>query len=155
MHPSPAKLLQKHKLLSKLSGQVVWNLAEEAGADASQLEAFMDFFEAQKARAVALLEALADDPDAWLILELDEASPACPACTRLAGLAVPATHPDMPDYLPPFGLGCPLTGRPGRPDPAQVRAAASLPPAPVHRLCCDQRPLTLLLAELTRAADAS
>ena len=155
MHATSAELLQKHKLLSKLSGQVVWHLAEEAGADASQLEAFMDFFEAQKARADALLQALAEDPDAWLILELDEAAAACPACTRLAGLAVPATNPDRLDYLPPFGLGCPLTGRPGRPAPAQARAAAALPPAPVHKLCCDQRPLTLLLAELPRTDDAS
>ena len=115
----------------------------------------MDFFEAQKARAAALLKALADDPDAWLILELDAQKPACPACSRLAGLAVPATHPDILDYLPPFGLGCPLTGRPGIPDEAQAGAAASLPPAPVHKLCCDQRPLTLLLAELARTADAS
>ncbi|OLN24751.1 hypothetical protein DVDV_3960 [Desulfovibrio sp. DV] len=148
MHPTPAQLLQKHKLFSKLSGQVVWNLAEEAGADESQLDAFMAFFEAQKERATALLEALARDPDSWLILELDAAAAACPACTRLAGLAVPATHPDLLDYLPPFGLGCPLTGRPGLPAQAQDRAAASLPPAPVHKLCCDRRPLTLLLAEL-------
>ena len=148
MHPTPAQLLQKHKLFSKLSGQVVWNLAEEAGADESQLDAFMAFFEAQKARAIALLEALARDPDSWLILELDAAATACPACTRLAGLAVPATHPDLLDYLPPFGLGCPLTGRPGLPDQARDGTAAPLPPAPVHKLCCDRRPLTLLLAEL-------
>ena len=57
MHAPPAQILQKHKLFSKLSGQVVWNLAEEAEAGESQLDAFMDFFEAQKARAVALLEA--------------------------------------------------------------------------------------------------
>ncbi|KHK01128.1 hypothetical protein [Desulfovibrio sp. TomC] len=155
MPPTPAELLQKHKLFSKLSGQVVWNLAEEAGAGASQLEAFMDFFEAQKARAAALLDALARDPDLWLILDLDAAATACPACARLAGLAVPATHPAMLDYLPPFGLGCSLTGRPGSPDQTQAGTAASLPPAPVHKLCCDQRPLTLLLAERTPAADAS
>lgn len=155
MQPTPAKLLQKHKLFCKLSGQVVWNLADEAGADANQLDAFMDFFEAQKARAAALLEALGRDPDVWLILELDDPQTACPACSRLAGLAVPATHPDILDYLPPFGLGCPLTGHPGLPDQAQARAAASLPPAPVHKLCCDQRPLTLLLAELARSAAPS
>jgi hypothetical protein len=155
MHATPSELLQKHKLLSKLSGQVVWNLAEEAGADQSQLDAFMDFFEAQKARAAALLEALARDPDGWLILDLDPAAAACPGCARLAGLAVPGTHPALLDYLPPFGLGCPLTGRPGIPDAAQAKAAASLPPAPVHKLCCDSRPLTLLLAALPRPADAS
>lgn len=154
MHATPAQILQKHKLFSKLSGQVVWNLAEEAGAGEGQLDAFMDFFEAQKARAVALLEALARDPDGWLILELDAPAAACPACSRLAGLAVPANHPELLDYLPPFGLGCRLTGRPGIPDQAQAAAADALPPPPVHKLCCDARPLTRLLAELPDAADA-
>ncbi|HML56601.1 MAG TPA: hypothetical protein PKC79_21085, partial [Solidesulfovibrio magneticus] len=126
MHATPAQILQKHKLFSKLSGQVVWNLAEEAGAGESQLDAFMEFFEAQKARAVALLEALARDPDGWLILELDDPASACPACARLGGLAVPATSPALLDYLPPFGLGCRLTGRPGIPD--RTQAAAVLPP---------------------------
>lgn len=152
MHANPAQILQKHKLFSKLSGQVVWNLAEEAGAGEGQLDAFMDFFEAQKARAVALLEALARDPEGWLILELDDPAAACPACARLAGLAVPAASPALLDYLPPFGLGCRLTGRPGIPDRQQ--AAAALPPPPVHKLCCDARPLTRLLAELPDAADA-
>ncbi len=151
MPATPAQILQKHKLFSKLSGQVVWNLAEEAGAGEGQLDAFMDFFEAQKARAVALLEALARDPDAWLILELDAPAAACPACSRLDGLAVPATSPELLDYLPPFGLGCRLTGRPGIPDRKQ--AAADLPPPPIHKLCCDAWPLTRLLAELPDAAD--
>lgn len=152
MHATPAQMLQKHKLFSKLSGQVVWNLAEEAGAGEGQLDAFMVFFEAQKARAVALQEALARNPDGWLLLELDDPAAACPACARLAGLAVPANHPELLDYLPPFGLGCRLTGRPGIPDRQQ--AAAALPSPPVHKLCCDARPLTRLLAELSDAADA-
>ena len=38
--------------------------------------------------------------------------------------------------------------------PIQNSKGADLPPPPVHKLCCDARPLTRLLAELPDAADA-
>lgn len=143
--------MQQHKLFSRLSGQVVWNLAEEAGASVPQLDAFMEFFEAQKARAAALLTALADAPDAGVALFCDDPAAACPACARLHGAVIAAARPDVLDYLPPFGLGCRLAARPATAQEVLAAADAPLPPPPPHTLCCDVRPLTKLLAELPTA----
>ena len=146
---TPAQhLLAQHKLLSRLSGQVVWNLAEEAGADPVQLDAFMDFFEKMKRETAALMEALAQDPQACLLLTVERPESACPQCTCLDGLRIAAGDPKLLDYLPPFSLGCCVVGRLAQPNEGEpATETALLPQPPKHRLCCEQRPLSKLLAE--------
>ena len=143
MSANAKHLLQSHGLFSKLSGQVLWNLAEEAGAGEEQLAAFMDWCEALKLETGELMAALA--PGLCLELRLDDPGPACPDCAALQGLRVPADSPEILQFIPPFGLGCrcraSLTGPCESP-------ALRLPKPPLHKLCCERRPLSQLLVEL-------
>lgn len=135
-------LLQKHRLFSRLSGQIVWYLFEERGYAPDNIEGFMLRFEDLKAETAALLRALRDPANRGGVLVFEsvaeEGSP-CAACRGLVGAAIALDDPELDAWLPPFSLGCRLRGRvifaAGRgpthrpPDSALVR--------PVHRLACD------------------
>lgn len=110
---SAARLLDRHPLLRRLSGQAIWNLLEEEGLPEARINDALDSFEAAKAACVDLLRRAADPAERatrpWVLLRLDPAAPACPDCAALRHGVVAADHPDLAIFLPPFGLGCALS----------------------------------------------
>lgn len=147
------KLADSHPLLARLTGQVVWNLAEEAGADEQECSAFMDHYAAWRERALAVLERLHEAPGGGLRIVVPESdrNGACPECLALHGVVIPGTHPDLAAWLPPFSIGCHCRAEFVEVAEMAVAGAAQPPDGlvpPVHRLCCPSRPLSLLLAQL-------
>ena len=150
------KLVDRHPLLARLTGQVVWNLAEEAGADDDECGLFMDHYVAWRGAALAVLERLRDAPGGGLRLMVDDEdrAAACPECMALHGVVLSGTHPDLAAWLPPFSIGCHC--RAEYVEAAEMAVAGSqMPPhglrPPAHRLCCPRRPLSLLLAQLAQS----
>lgn len=151
--PATGRLVDSHPLLARLTGQVVWNLAEEAGADDDECGLFMDHYAAWRGAALAVLERLRDAPGGGLRLVMDDGdrAGACPECVALHGVVLAGTHPDLAAWLPPFSIGCHC--RAEYVEAAEMAVAGPhLPPAglrpPAHRLCCPRRPLSLLLTQL-------
>lgn len=97
MRPMPpaAHLLDRHPVLRRLSGQVIWRLLEEEGLPETRIALALESFEAAKAAHLDLLR-------------LDPAGPACAACAALRHGLLPAGHPDLAQIIPPYGLGCGL-----------------------------------------------
>lgn len=143
---APAALLERHPLLRRLSGQAVWRLLEEGGAPEQRITAFLDRFEQAKAAVLDILRRAADPAERaarpWVLLRLAPGAAACDRCRNLHHVLAPATHPDLPRLLPPFGLGCGLrAGLAGAAelaalDPAPAPLAESL--APEHALLCGE-----------------
>lgn len=110
--PTPASLLDRHPVLRRLSGQVIFRLLEEEGLDETRIAAALDAFEAAKAAHLNLLRRAADPAERaarpWVLLRLAPASPACAGCSILAHGVLPADHPGLAELLPPYGLGCAL-----------------------------------------------
>ncbi|MEG6506986.1 hypothetical protein [Nitratidesulfovibrio sp. 1201_IL3209] len=150
--PATGRLVDSHPLLARLTGQVVWNLAEEAGADDGECSLFMDHYVAWRGAALGVLERLRDAPGGGLRLVVDDEdrAGACPECVALHGVVLPGTHPDLAAWLPPFSIGCHCRAEYVEATEMAV-AGPHLPPGlrpPAHRLCCPRRPLSLLLAQL-------
>jgi len=113
--PQAARLLDRHPVLRRLSGQVIFRMLEEEGLPEARIGAALDCFEAAKAAHLELLRRAADPAERaarpWVLLRLDPAGPAEPACAKCAALRhalIPADRPDLAELLPPYGLGCGL-----------------------------------------------
>ena len=129
-----ARILDRHPLLRRLSGQAIWNLLEEEGLSEDHIAVALDRFEAAKAACVDLLYRAADPAERaarpWVLLRRDPAAPACPGCAALQHRLAAASDLDLADLLPPFGLGCALTAElAGEADLAGLAPA----PAPLDR----------------------
>lgn len=117
MRPMPpaARLIDRHPVLRRLSGQVIFRMLEEEGLDEARIGAALDCFEAAKAAHLDLLRRAADPQERaarpWVLLRADPEDPAAPVCADCAALrhaVIPADHPDLAELLPPYGLGCGL-----------------------------------------------
>ncbi len=112
------KLLARHPLLSKLSGEVIWMLFEEEGVDAKTIDSFFDYFGRLLRETVALMGRLLDPDDTGAsyfrirqcpeIVAFAGAAPFCSSCATLSGLVIPVSQPDFTRWLPPYSLGCRL-----------------------------------------------
>jgi hypothetical protein len=110
--PPAAQLLDRHPVLRRLSGQVIWRLLEEEGLPEARIALALESFEAAKAAHVELLRRSADPAERaarpWVLLRLAPGGPACAACAALRHALLPADRPDLAQIIPPYGLGCGL-----------------------------------------------
>ncbi len=138
--PPPARLVEAHPTLRRLTGQVVWCLLEESEAAPEDQRAFMDRYEAARAEALPLVAAALDPQRApWVRIVADGPGPGCERCGALDGLVLRLDGPQALAWLPPWGLGCraralPLDGEPG-PDDRPVDRDQD---PPRSRLLCGQ-----------------
>lgn len=140
------ELLQQHPLFKKLSGQIVWYMFEERGTPQEDIDAFFIHLEVCKVEALdvmrRLLESVDDEEPAWLRVEVrpgTEDAPPCPRCLAVKGLLLPANHPRLLEYLPPYSVGCRARGHVlSARDAAEMGGEQSpeLPPPPGHLLHC-------------------
>ena len=107
-----ARILDRHPLLRRLSGQAIWNLLEEEGLPEDHIAVALDRFEAAKAACVDLLSRAADPTQRaarpWVLLRRDPGLPACPGCAALHHTVLAADLPELTELIPPYGLGCAL-----------------------------------------------
>ena len=141
-------IADRHPLHRRLSGQVVWNLLAELEPDPATTDRFMDRYFKKREEDLALMAQLEAAPAGFLEIRMPHAKNGCPKCARLHGLVLPARHPRLMEFLPPFSLGCHLEGR--FLETATPTPEAELPETSEHnrhRLCCDMRPLSRLVME--------
>ena len=108
---SKQELIEMHPLLRRLSGQAVWCMFEEHGADSEDVTAFLDLYERQKDRTLetfglALGNAGRAEFHAMLVRVGDNARP-CAYCKRVHNRVLLLDNVGLPTFFPPYGLGCP------------------------------------------------
>lgn len=140
------ELLQQHPLFKRISGQVVWLLFEEHHAPQAAVDAFFVDLETRRAETLDVMQRLlqatdADEPPCLQIKVLHDVGdePPCARCRAMADLVIPANHPRLMDYMPPFGLGCRARARylgAQAARPFLVRQEGRLPNPPGHELHC-------------------
>jgi hypothetical protein len=161
------QLSDMHPLYSRLTGQVIWLLFEENDARQEDIDAFMDLVLQRKERELDTMRALLENPALYLRVELqdvpclsgniqsrDELSgdmlppgspcgiqtalpPACSCCAALHGHVLPASHPQLLRYMPPYGLGCRCTPRAITAQEATGAPLLTAKPLPPQKLHCD------------------
>lgn len=148
------QLSEKHPLYSRLTGQVIWVLFEENDAEQDDIDIFMDLCLKRKERDLQVLQKLLDNPALYLKVQLEDIPclhdakgnctakhpdlPApCAHCAAVNGRVIPASHPDMLKYLPPYGLGCRCTPLAITAEEAEGAPLLTDAPLPLHKLHCD------------------
>ncbi|MFV0421430.1 hypothetical protein [Oleidesulfovibrio sp.] len=148
------QLSDKHPLYSRLTGQVIWVLFEENDAEQDDIDTFMDLCLKRKERDLQVMQTLLDNPSLYLKVQIEDIPclsgsegccktkhpdlpPPCECCVALDGRVLPASHPELLKYLPPYGLGCRCT-----PKAVTAAEAADAPPLtdaslPLRKLHCD------------------
>jgi hypothetical protein len=120
--PSDFTLLDRHPVLRRLSGQIIWNLFEEYEVAPEAIDAFLRLYEETR-RHVADTLRMADAkkaPNSCVIVQLSRRHNLCPACTAMEGIHIPLEHPHLAELLPPYGLGCAAFIRPEVVPPSQT-----------------------------------
>lgn len=140
------ELLERHPLFRRLSGQIVWYLFEERDIPPETIDAYFASLEACRIETLDLMRRLLDPPADLGRVHLhvrlvpgDENAPPCPRCGRMHDILIPADHPRLLEYLPPYGLGCRARGRLlAEAEAAHLltRQPAELPEPPGHELSC-------------------
>lgn len=102
------ELIESHPLYRRLSGQVIWLMFEERGADENDIQAFLDVYETGKRKNLELMaEALnARNGYKGLMLFTARNQRLCERCRNVSGAAVDLSRADIAGWFPPFGLGC-------------------------------------------------
>lgn len=139
-------LAQRHGLLGILTGQVVWNLVEDAGATPDEVERFMDWYFTWREDLLDVLERISDTPTACVQLHVCNDAAACDACSALDGTLLSASIPDLIEKLPPFAIGCRCLPRILTEVPEGAQCLHEIPmPLPSPRPCCRTLPITSML----------
>lgn len=106
----PPALVDCHPLLRRLSGQVIWCMFEEYEADPADIDAFLQWYEARRAEALSLIARVQDPVPsgdiAALRIDVQNTPNTCDFCAALSGKYIDASDPDLPNLMPPYGLGC-------------------------------------------------
>ncbi len=139
-------LLRQHLLFKRLSGQIVWYLFEERHVASEEIDAFFTYLEACRVETLdamrRLLHPSSDANEVFLLVEIrpgTEDAPPCARCGRMNGLLIPADHPDILAYMPPYGLGCRARARVLsrlEAEPYFSTQPETLPDPPGHELHC-------------------
>ncbi|NJB67641.1 hypothetical protein GGQ74_001281 [Desulfobaculum xiamenense] len=106
----PPAIIESHPLVRRLSGQIIWCMFEEYDAAPEDIQAFLDLYDAERARALSAVSRIvaptADDNTGGIMIRLRDTGHVCPFCEALNGRFLPVGHPELLHFLPPFGLGC-------------------------------------------------
>ncbi len=104
------ELRAMHPLYRRLSGEVLWLFLEEQGLGPEECDSLMQHFLQEMEDNLRVMQKLLAHPERFLFLQLphEHAARACPECAALHGMLLPATRPDWLNFMPPFGIGCPL-----------------------------------------------
>ncbi len=112
---SQQELIRLHPLYNRLSGQIIWFMFEEQGLSPEQADAFLLQYENERARTLDLLGKALDpggettnDVAAVRIeaTQPENLPPPCPSCMALDGALLKAGDANLPEFFPPFSLGC-------------------------------------------------
>lgn len=128
---------EQHPLFRRLTGQVVWLLFEEQGAAPENIDAFMEALLSMRKQQLEVMATLMQNPELLLRITVAEQGPPCTQCAIYDGGLLPASHPNLLLWLPPFSLGCRCRMEAVPPDalPTHAVQLAQLP-LPEHMLCC-------------------
>ncbi|BBD06760.1 hypothetical protein [Desulfovibrio ferrophilus] len=106
--PTTAQLLDRHPLLRRLSGQIVWLMFEEHDADPDDIQAFLDRMQPVMNGSAELIEAILSGEELYARIRRDGKGVPCEKCTAMEGKAIALHQEGAEQLLPPYGLGCPL-----------------------------------------------
>lgn len=141
-----ANIAARHGLLGILSGQVVWNLVEDAGASPEETEQFMDWYFSWREHLLETLQHIEDAPSGFVVFRVCKGAEACDTCSTLEGVCVPASLPGLLEKLPPYAIGCRCLPVLYDSVPEGCRLMADVPEAlPSPRPCCRSLPITEML----------
>ncbi len=126
------RLRAEHPLYTRLSGDVVWALLEEAGLDPEHCEVMMDEVLAAMNQTLKAMAAVEQGSALALRLQLDE--DACPHAAALNGAVINPANGDWKKALPPYAVGCSALGIAA--DVPGQDAGQDLPPRPACGLIC-------------------
>ena len=107
-HDTLKDLQDKHPLFSRVSGQVVWLACEECGLNEEEITKVMDTFMEMREATLETMYKIENDDSSFLLIQIEESAARvpCPGCVRLNGRLVPAAHPRILEYLPPYSISC-------------------------------------------------
>ena len=141
-----ANIAARHGLLGILSGQVIWNLVEDAGASPDEVEQFMDWYFAWREHLLETLQRIDEIPSGFVAFRVCKGAHACDACDALDGICVPASLPGLMEKLPPYAIGCRCLPESCDSVPADCTLTTALPDTlPTPRPCCRSLPITEML----------
>lgn len=112
MNPSTpmttAQLLDRHPLLRRLSGQIVWLMFEEHEAALDDIQAFLDGLQPVLRDAAELIAISLSGEQRYARIKVAGAKVPCARCAAMAEKVIALHREGAERLLPPYGLGCPL-----------------------------------------------
>ncbi len=140
------ELMRRHPLFKRLSGEVVWLMFEERDIPPESIDAYFSCLEGVRVETLDVMRRLLSPPSdagkVYLQVTLrpgDEKAQPCARCGRMRNILIPADHPRILEYMPPYGLGCRATGRvlnEQEAAPLLEKQGSELPEPPGHELSC-------------------
>lgn len=107
MSMSQAQLLDRHPLLRRLSGQIIWLMFEEHDIDPDVIQAFLDSMQPVLHDSAEIIEAAMSGEELYARITTTHDRIPCEGCAKMVGRAI-ALSRDGAETLLPYGLGCPL-----------------------------------------------
>jgi len=135
-----AQLLDRHPLLRRLSGQIIWLMFEEHDIDPDVIQAFLDSMQPVLHGSAEIIEAAMSGEELYARIVTQGERIPCEACSRMVGKAIALGNQGAEALLPPYGLGCPLRAEiipPGQ-EPAAGEILAPDAATPHGHLICGE-----------------
>ncbi|MBU1002218.1 MAG: hypothetical protein KKE73_06815 [Proteobacteria bacterium] len=103
-----AQLLDRHPLLRRLSGQIIWLMFEEHEAPLEDIQAFLDGLQPVLQESAELIAAALSGKELYARIKLAGKVTPCRKCAAMVEKVIALHQEGAERLLPPYGLGCPL-----------------------------------------------